>query len=72
MVGELREQVAWFAVQEVYAGASYYKCDGAMIVTNSEFTRAAKRQAEGCEPNVILWDRYRMREILKGMARYGQ
>lgn len=34
------------AVQEVVAGKSLYNCDVAMVVTNSEFTAAAKTLAK--------------------------
>ncbi len=37
------------AVQQAIAGATYYKCENAMVVTNSGFTRAAKEQAFASE-----------------------
>ena len=33
------------AVQEVYAGATYYGCDRAMVITNQTFTKGAKELA---------------------------
>lgn len=43
------------AIQQVYAGASYYKCDVAVVVTNSTFTKAATNTANSLD--VLLWDR---------------
>lgn len=43
------------AVQEAYAGAKYYNCDIAVVMTNSTFTKAAKELAEKTE--VELWER---------------
>lgn len=37
------------AVQQAIAGATYYKCEQAMVVTNASFTRAAKQQAVASE-----------------------
>ena len=45
------------AVQQAIAGAAYYDCDEAMVVTNAQFTRAARQQAEGSNLQVHLWDR---------------
>ena len=42
------------AVQEVVAGKAYYRCKGAMVVTNSTFTAAAQKLAD--MNNVILLD----------------
>lgn len=42
------------AVQEAYAGANFYDCDRAMVMTNLTFTRAATELAEKLE--VELWD----------------
>lgn len=33
------------AVQEAYAGATYYKCDKSMVITNTTFTKQAKELA---------------------------
>ncbi|MBN2526417.1 MAG: restriction endonuclease [Deltaproteobacteria bacterium] len=37
------------AVQQAIAGATYYKCERAMVVTNGGFTKAAKQQALASE-----------------------
>lgn len=42
------------AVQEAYAGAAYYNCDKACVITNNTFTRSAIQLAD--ETNVILYD----------------
>ena len=42
------------AVQEAYAGADFYDCDAAMVMTNNTFTRAARELAEKLE--VELWE----------------
>lgn len=42
------------AVQEAVAGMAYYKCDRAMVVTNSSFTKAARDLARA--NNVLLLD----------------
>ncbi len=47
------------AIQEVVAGLSFYKCDKAMVITNSYFTSSAIDLAKA--NGVILWDR----EMLK-------
>lgn len=55
------------AVQQAIAGATYYKCERAMVVTNSRFTRAAHEQAQGSEIiPVALWGRKELEEILRG------
>ncbi len=41
------------AVQEVVAGMAYYKCDKAMVVTNSTYTDAAKELAK-CNGVILL------------------
>ena len=43
------------AVQEAYAGAKYYNCDIAVVMTNSIFTKAAKELAGST--NVLLWEK---------------
>lgn len=42
------------AVQEAYTGASYYDCDIAVIMSNSELTRQAKDEAK--KLRVKFWD----------------
>lgn len=41
------------AVQEAFAGASFYDCDVAIVITNSSFTRAAEEMA--IKLGVELW-----------------
>jgi HJR/Mrr/RecB family endonuclease len=53
------------AVQQVIAGAAYYDCEAALVVTNSTFTKAAKEQAAGSNVPVTLWDRNLLAEKLK-------
>lgn len=43
------------AIQEVFAGKSFYSLDKALVVTNNYFTAAAKELAKST--GVILWDR---------------
>ena len=43
------------AVQEVFTAQKYYDCTGAMVVTNGDFSEAAKDLAKKCE--VELWSR---------------
>jgi Holliday junction resolvase-like predicted endonuclease len=71
----LRDEVRWAvqvkrwshpvredAVRAVYAGKEIYKCDRAMVITNSSFTKRARSAAK--QLNVALWDRERLvREI---------
>lgn len=42
------------AIQEAYAGADFYDCDIAMVMTNSTFTRAARELAD--KLGVELWE----------------
>lgn len=42
------------AVQEAFAGAAYYQCDKACVITNNTFTRSAIQLAD--ETNVELFD----------------
>lgn len=43
------------AVQEAFAGARYYNCNVAVVMTNNTFTRSAKDLAS--KTNVLLWDK---------------
>ena len=43
------------AIQEAFSGKSFYNCDTAIVVTNSQFTEPAKEMAR--KIGVILWDR---------------
>ena len=50
------------AVRAVFAARTIYKCDRAMVVTNSNFTRRASSAAK--QLGVAMWDRDRLaREI---------
>ena len=54
------------AVQQAIAGATYYDCDQAMVVTNAKYTKAAKEQAQGCGRfPVTLWDRNDIRKVIE-------
>lgn len=48
-------QVSNSAIQEVVAGAAFYNCNKAIVVTNNYFTGSAKELADA--NGVILWDR---------------
>lgn len=53
------------AVQQAIAGATYYDCQEAMVVTNARFTRAAKEQAGRCSVfPVTLWNRNDLKQVL--------
>ena len=43
------------AVQQVYTGMAYYKCNKSIVVTNNYFSESAKDLAKSL--NVELWDR---------------
>ena len=43
------------AVQEVYAGRTFYKCHVGIVLTNRYFTNSAKKLAQS--NGIILWDR---------------
>jgi restriction system protein len=47
--------VGWHAVEEAKAGAEYYGCDRAVVMTNNYFTRQAVEGAQ--KINVELWNR---------------
>jgi HJR/Mrr/RecB family endonuclease len=51
------------AIQEANAARVYYRCQRALVVTNSCFTTSAKQLAERC--NVELWDRKKLKEKIK-------
>lgn len=53
-----RKPVGNKAVQEVYAGMTYYGCTSAAVMTNSAFTDSAKELAESL--GVELWDNVRV------------
>ena len=51
------------AVQEVFAGMSYYECDAAIVMTNSTFTKSAVDLAEST--GVELWDNMPIKPVLR-------
>lgn len=51
------------AVQEAVSASAYYACTGAMVVTNSYFTKAAMEMA--ATVGVSLWDRDRLSEEIQ-------
>lgn len=52
------------AVQETYAGKTFYKCHVGAVLTNRYFTRSAKDLAES--NGIILWDRECLQKLVKG------
>lgn len=50
------------AVQEVHTGKDYYRCDEAIIVTNSNFTEMAWKVAQAT--NIKLWSRNYLIKVL--------
>ena len=55
------------AVQEVFAGKSYYQCDIAVVLTNSTFTKGAKELA--AKIGVELWDCHRLSQYMNIVLR---
>ena len=53
------------AIQEAVGSIAMYRCDGAMVVTNREFTRPARRLADANA--VELWDRQALTTKLLAM-----
>lgn len=51
------------AIQEVISARDYYRCQRALVITNSTFTLPAKQLAQRC--NVELWDRTVLGEKFK-------
>jgi len=52
------------AVQQAIAGASYYGCDSAMVITTARFTDSAVKQAERADIEVELLDLDDLRRLL--------
>ncbi len=50
------------AVQEVFAGKSYYECHIGVVLTNQYFTRAAIDLAQ--KNGIVLWDRNKLLELI--------
>lgn len=53
------------AVQEVFAGKTFYNCHVAAVLTNQYFTSSAQALAES--NGVLLWDRDKLEEMIKNM-----
>lgn len=53
------------AVQEALAGSGYHDCSLAAVVTQSKFTRAAKKQAARARVGVLLIDRTNIHELAR-------
>lgn len=51
------------AIQQVVASLKYYKCDLALVITTSKYTKAAEKLAEA--NHVELWDREALKKKLK-------
>ncbi len=51
------------AVQEAYSGAQFYNCHVPVVLTNRDFTPAAREAAE--RTNVILWNRQKLDQLIK-------
>ena len=49
------------AVQEVVSGKIFYKCNKAIVITNSYFTQAAEETARLTD--AYLWDRGKLKEL---------
>lgn len=56
------------AIQEVFAGAAYYNCNAALVISNSTFTKSAKELAERL--NVELWENIDAIYLQKHTAEY--
>lgn len=56
------------AIQEVYAGAAYYNCDVALVISNSTFTKPAKELASKLK--VELWENIDAIYLQKHTAEY--
>lgn len=50
------------AVQQIYAGRTYYECHVAVVLTNQYFTANARKLAD--KLGVVLWDRDMLEELL--------
>ncbi len=55
-----KSRVGNAAVQQAIAGGQYYDCAASAVVTQSYYTKAARRQAIEADPPVLLIDRSRL------------
>lgn len=53
------------AVQEAFAGKTYYGCHVAVVLTNRHFTRSAKQLSE--TNKVLLWDREKLESFIQNI-----
>ena len=51
------------AVQEVFAGKTFYECHVGVVLTNQHFTKAAVELAK--KNGILLWDRKKLVELIK-------
>lgn len=51
------------AVQEIYAGKTYYQCHVGIVLTNRQFTSAAIDLAK--KNGIVLWDRGKLLELIE-------
>lgn len=51
------------AVQEVFAGKAFYKCNIGIVLTNRHFSPAAIQLAES--NGIVLWDRNVLLKLIK-------
>ena len=51
------------AVQEIYAGKTYYQCHVGIVLTNRQFTPAAIDLAK--KNGIVLWDRNKLLELIE-------
>lgn len=51
------------AVQEIYAGKTYYQCHVGIVLTNRQFTSAAIDLAK--KNGIVLWDRSKLLELIE-------
>lgn len=58
------------AVQEAYAGKSYYNCDKAVVLTNNYFTKQANAMAR--KNHVELWDREELERLIGNQSGLGK
>jgi HJR/Mrr/RecB family endonuclease len=60
-----RGRVGNDAVQQAIAGATYYDCPQAMVVTNASYTHAARKQATKSTLPVSLWGRKELERAVR-------
>ena len=58
------------AVQQAIAGGQFYDCAGAAVVTQSFYTKAARRQAAKADPPVLLIDRHSLGKMSRLLRKH--